>query len=103
VGLAGGTRPGREGRQDDFSMTTVTRRLLPELPGATRSPREAAVRTERADAEAAEIATQSWLGLVRTWASSAVEDEHLVHVTLALAVALLEDSRPRSAQVLSRD
>jgi hypothetical protein len=59
-----------------------------------RSAHEAAIRAERADVEAAEIATQSWLGVVRTWASSAADDEHLVHMTVILAVALLEDSRP---------
>lgn len=60
------------------------------------SASDVAVRTERADVEAAEIASQSWLCLVRTWASSAVDDEHLVHLTVALAVALLEDlAEPR--------
>jgi hypothetical protein len=59
---------------------------------------EAALRTERTDAEAAEIATESWLGVVRTWASSAADDEHLVRVTVTLAVALLEDCRPRAGE-----
>jgi len=82
-------------------LTAVATLLLARMEGASlfaarwrwhraRSASEAAVRTERADVEAAEIASQSWLSLVRTWASSAVDDEHLVHMTVALAVSLLE-------------
>jgi hypothetical protein len=66
-----------------------------------RAVHETAVRTEQSDAEAAAVATEAWLGTVRTRASSFADDEHLVHETVALAVALLEDSRPQ-LQSLSR-
>ena len=42
------------------------------------------------------IATEAWLSLVRTQASTVADgDERLVHDTLALAAALLESGRPR--------
>ena len=54
-----------------------------------RAAHEAAVRTEREDIEAATVATEAWLGLVR--ASVITEgDEHLADETVALAVTLLE-------------
>jgi hypothetical protein len=54
-----------------------------------RAAYEAAVQTERDDSEAATVATEAWLGLVR---ASAVAEAHahLTHETVALAVALLE-------------
>jgi hypothetical protein len=51
---------------------------------------EAAVRTEQDDAEAAAVASQAWLGMVRSRASAVADDEQLVHETMALAAALLE-------------
>lgn len=58
-----------------------------------RAAHEAAVQTQRDDIEAATVATEAWLGLVR--ASAVAEaDEHLAHETVALAVALLESGHP---------
>lgn len=55
-----------------------------------RAAYNAAVRTERYDVEASTVATQAWLGIVRIRASAVADDEHLVHQTVALALALLE-------------
>jgi hypothetical protein len=61
-----------------------------------RAAHEAAVQTEQEDVEAASVAVEAWLGLVRTRASTAAGDgEHLVHETVVLAVALLESGRPQ--------
>ncbi len=61
-----------------------------------RAAHEAAARTAQDDLEAAAIATEAWLGLVRTQASAvAGDDEHLVHETVALAAALPESGRPQ--------
>jgi hypothetical protein len=49
----------------------------------------AAVRTESDDTERATVATEAWLGLVRTRASTLSDDGQLVHETLALASELL--------------
>ena len=63
-----------------------------------RAAHEAAVQTEQADAEAASVAEQAWLGLVRTRASAiAGGEEHLMHETVVLAGALLESGRPQLA------
>jgi hypothetical protein len=60
-----------------------------------RAAHEAAVATEHADAEAAAIATQAWLALVKTRAIAvAAGDEHLVRETVALARVILESARP---------
>jgi hypothetical protein len=60
-----------------------------------RAAHEAAVATEHADAEAAAIATQAWLALVKTRAIAvAAGDEHLVRDTVALARVILESARP---------
>jgi hypothetical protein len=56
---------------------------------------KAAVQTEQDDVEAATVATEAWLSLVRTRASTLADDEHLVHDTAAMAVALLESGRPQ--------
>lgn len=57
-----------------------------------RSTYEAAARLQRADAEAAAVAKQCWLGLVRSYASAVAGEasEQVVHDTLALASALQE-------------
>jgi hypothetical protein len=57
-----------------------------------RSNCEAAARLQRADAEAAVVAKQCWLGLVRSYASAVAREasEQVVHDTLALASALQE-------------
>jgi hypothetical protein len=61
-----------------------------------RAAHAAAVQTEQEDVEAAVVATEAWLGLVRTQASAvADDDEHLVHETVALAAALMESGRPQ--------
>jgi hypothetical protein len=65
-----------------------------------RTAHEEAVETEQADTQAAAIATQSWLGLVRTRVTGiAAGDEDLVHDTVALAAILLESARPQSPQL----
>lgn len=57
---------------------------------------EAAVRIAQEDAEAAAIATEAWLSLVRAYASTvAGGDEDLVHATAVLGAALLESGRPQ--------
>jgi hypothetical protein len=61
---------------------------------------KAAVRLEQGDIEAMHVATESWLGLVRTWAATAADDdEDLADRTVTLAVALLEGSQPRRDRV----
>lgn len=56
----------------------------------------AAAETERADAEAAAIAGQAWLGLVRARvAAVAADDESLAQATVDLATVLIESSRPK--------
>jgi hypothetical protein len=55
-----------------------------------RASHRAAARIEQSDLEAATLATESWLGLVRTRASVLAGDERLVQETVALAVDLLE-------------
>jgi hypothetical protein len=61
-----------------------------------RTAHEKAVDTERADVEAAAVAPEAWLGLVRTRATAiAAGDERLVQATVALAAVLVESSRPQ--------
>jgi len=61
-----------------------------------RTAHAEAVQTAQADAEAAAVATQAWLGLVRTRVTAiAAEDECLVRDTVALAALLLESARPQ--------
>jgi len=60
-----------------------------------RTAYEDAVETERADAEAAAVAAEAWLGLVRTRVTAvAAGDEHLMRATVDLAEILLESGRP---------
>jgi len=61
-----------------------------------RSTYEAAARLQRADAEAAAVAKQCWLGLVRSYASAVAGEasEQVVHDTLTLASALQEIRLP---------
>ena len=62
-----------------------------------RTAYEEAVETEQADAEAAAIAAESWLGLVRARVTAiAADEEHLVQATVALAAALV-GKRPPAA------
>jgi len=63
----------------------------------SRAAYAAAARIEQDDDEAAAVATESWLGLVRTYASAVAGDERLVRETMALAVALLEIGCPQPA------
>jgi hypothetical protein len=58
-----------------------------------RAAHRAAARIEQEDLEAATVATESWLGLVRTRASVLTGDERLVQETVALAIDLLESSQ----------
>ncbi len=61
-----------------------------------RTAHEEAVETEQADAQAAAVAAQAWLGLVRARVTAvAAGEEHLVQDTVALAAVLLESARPQ--------
>jgi hypothetical protein len=61
-----------------------------------RTAHEEAVETEQADAQAAAVATQAWLGLVRARVTAvAAGEERLVQDTVALAAVLLESARPQ--------
>ena len=62
-----------------------------------RAAHRAAVRIEQGDLEAATVATESWLGLVRTRASVLAGDERLVQETVALAVDLLESGQSHAS------
>jgi len=57
----------------------------------------AAARTRQDDMEAATVATESWLGLVRTRASVLTGDEQLVQETIALAMDLLESGQSHAS------
>ena len=60
-----------------------------------RAAYEEAASTQQADAEAAAVAVEAWLGLVRVRATAiAADDERLVRDTLALAAVLVERGRP---------
>ena len=60
----------------------------------TRAVHQAAVRLEWHDVKAAKAATDSWFGLVRIRANAVSGgDEHFVHETVTLAMALLEYGR----------
>lgn len=63
----------------------------------TRAAHRAAVRIEQGDLEAATVATESWLGLVRTRASVLAGDERLVQETVALAIELLESGQSHAS------
>jgi hypothetical protein len=55
---------------------------------------EEAVETERTDAQAAAVATEAWLSLVRARVTAiAAVDERLVQDTVALALIILESAR----------
>ena len=61
-----------------------------------RTAYEEAAETEQADAEAAAIATESWLGLVRARVTAiAAGEEHLAETTVALAAGLVASGRPQ--------
>ncbi len=61
-----------------------------------RTAYEDAVETEHADLQAAAVATEAWLGLVRVRVTAiAAGDEGLVQATVALAAILVESSRPQ--------
>lgn len=61
-----------------------------------RANYEEAVRIRQADFEAAAVATEAWLGLVRAWVTTiARSEEQLIGATIALAVALAESGRPQ--------
>ena len=63
------------------------------------SAHEVAAKLQRADAEAASVAKQSWLGLVRAYATVVAGDggEQVVQDTLTLASAVQEVPRPSLA------
>lgn len=57
---------------------------------------EEAVEIEHADVEAAAIAAEAWLDLVRSQVTAiAAGDENLVQATMGLAAVLVESSRPK--------
>jgi len=59
-----------------------------------RAAYEEAAETEQADAEAAAVAAESWLGLVRARVTAvAADEEHLTLATMALAGALVGNGR----------
>lgn len=61
-----------------------------------RAAHEEAAETEQTDAQAAAVAAESWLGLVRARVTViAADEDHLVHATLAFAAALVGISRPQ--------
>ncbi len=61
-----------------------------------RAAYEEATETEQADAQAAAVARESWLGLVRVRVTTiAADDDHLVQATVALAAALVGNDRPQ--------
>ncbi len=62
-----------------------------------RASHRAAARIEQRDREAATVATESWLGLVRSRASVLAGDERLVRETVALAVDLLESGQSHAS------
>ena len=62
----------------------------------------AAVRIERDDMQAAAVATESWLCLVRTRASVLANDERFVQETVALAIDLLESGHLHHGQIEAR-
>jgi hypothetical protein len=64
---------------------------------SARAAHRAAVRIEQDDLEAATMATESWLDLVRTRASVLRGDERLVQETVALAIDLLESGQSHAA------
>jgi hypothetical protein len=61
-----------------------------------RAVYEEATETEQADAQAAAVARESWLGLVRAHVTTiAPDDDHLVQATVARAAALVGNGRPQ--------
>jgi hypothetical protein len=61
-----------------------------------RAAHEAAVQIAQEDVEAAAIAAEAWLSLVRAYASAVADgDEDLVRETAVLGAALLESGRPQ--------
>jgi hypothetical protein len=59
-----------------------------------RAVHEAAAETEHADAQAAAIAAEAWLGLVRAQVTAiAADEDDLVQATVALAAALVGNGR----------
>ncbi len=61
-----------------------------------RTAYEEAVEIEHADVEAAAVAAETWLDLVRSRVTAiAVGDESLVQATMGLAAVLVESSRPK--------
>ncbi len=60
-----------------------------------RAAYEEAAATQHADAQAAAVAVEAWLGLVRVTATTvAADDERLVQDTVTLAAVLVERARP---------
>ena len=61
-----------------------------------RTAYEEAVETEHADVEAAAVAAEAWLDLVRVRVTAiAAGDESIVQATVGLAAVLVESSRPK--------
>jgi hypothetical protein len=62
-----------------------------------RAAHRAAAQIEQGDLEAATVATESWLGLVRSRASVLAGDERLVQETVTLATDLLESGQSHAS------
>ena len=60
---------------------------------------QAAVRLEQADTEAATVAGEAWLGLVRSQAAAVAGHEGVLRNVVALALMLQEAGQPRLAPV----
>lgn len=60
-----------------------------------RAAYEKAAEVEQADAQAAAVAREAWLGLVRARVTTIAPDDHLLQETVARAAALLGNDRPQ--------
>ncbi len=61
-----------------------------------RAAYEEAAETEQADAQAAAVAAESWLGLVRARVTAiAADEDDLIQATVVYAAALVGNDRPQ--------
>jgi hypothetical protein len=77
-------------RMEPASLLVARRRWY-----RARAAYQKAVETEQADTQAAAIAREAWLGLVRARVTTITpDDDHLVQATVARAAALVDPERP---------
>ena len=62
---------------------------------SARAAHATAVRTVHSDMEMSTVATEAWLGLVRSRASELADDGQQMHETVALAVQVLQSGQPQ--------